>query len=67
MSLRINDIAPNFKAQTTVGVKLIFMSGWEGNGAFFSLTQKISLQFVLQNLDIWLVWRMNFLSVIARS
>ena len=51
--LRINEIAPNFEAETTIG-KSIFITGHQTPGLFFFLIQKISPQFVQLSWVIWL-------------
>ena len=65
MSLMINDTAPNFKAQTTIGE--IDFHEWLGGqwGVLFSHPKDL-LRFVLRSSAIWLVLSMSLRNAIVR-
>ena len=66
MSLRLNETAPDFQAETTQGT--IHFHEWLGNswGILF-LTQKISRLYAQPNWDIWQNSNPNLQNEIARS
>ncbi len=60
MTLKINDTAPNFDAETTKE-KLIYMTGLVTAGLFYSRILKTLLQFVQRNLELFKATRVNLI------
>ena len=66
MTLQMNDIAPDFEAQTTQGTS-VSISGWVIPGACYSRTRRTSPRSVPRNWVTWPAWRTSLQSGTARS